>query len=104
MPLMLAIKVIPNAAKQRFVYDPPIGLKVYVTSPAQDGKANEELIRLLAKTLDIAKKNVTIAGGYTSRNKRIHIQADISLQQVLDACGISPDIIQQTDLFHTSRD
>ncbi|MFN6222240.1 MAG: DUF167 domain-containing protein, partial [Dolichospermum sp.] len=42
-------------------------------SPPIDGKANEELIKLLAKKFDVPKSSITIKSGVTSRNKLIII-------------------------------
>lgn len=41
-----------------------------------DGAANEALIRLLAKALGVARRDVTLASGATSRLKRLHISGD----------------------------
>ncbi len=42
-------------------------------SPPVDGKANEELVKLIAKQFDVAKSCVTIESGAGSRLKRISI-------------------------------
>lgn len=47
--------------------------KIYVTTVPEDGKANEAVIKLLSKALDIAKSNLTITHGHTSRHKTIKI-------------------------------
>ena len=51
-------------------------LKARVTAPPEDGKANAALIALLARTLGIAKSNIRIAGGATSRLKSLEIEGD----------------------------
>jgi uncharacterized protein YggU (UPF0235/DUF167 family) len=38
-----------------------------------DGAANEALIEFLSRVLDVPKRNITIAGGERSRNKRLRI-------------------------------
>jgi len=49
-------------------------LKARVSAPPQDGKANAALLALLAKTLDIAKSSIRIAGGEHARLKTIEIK------------------------------
>jgi uncharacterized protein (TIGR00251 family) len=61
-------------------------LKARVAAPPEDGKANEALVRLLAKTLSIAKSNVRIVSGASSRLKIIETDAD---QAQLSALGKS---------------
>lgn len=46
---------------------------VRLTSPPVDGKANAELIRVLAEHLGVAKSHLTIASGLTSRHKKVII-------------------------------
>jgi hypothetical protein len=46
---------------------------VYVTVAAEDGKANEAVLRLLAKTLGLPKSTLVIISGKSSQNKIIRI-------------------------------
>lgn len=50
-------------------------LPVTVAAPAKDGKANQALIKLLAKTCGLPKGSFEIVTGKKSRMKTIHIQA-----------------------------
>jgi uncharacterized protein (TIGR00251 family) len=67
------VRVITRASRSEIAGWTGDTLKVKLTSPPVDGAANAELIRLLAKTLGIARSDVTIVSGETSRNKRIKI-------------------------------
>jgi uncharacterized protein YggU (UPF0235/DUF167 family) len=49
---------------------------VRLTAPPSDGAANAALIRLIAKALRVAKQDVTLASGATSRLKRLHIRGE----------------------------
>jgi uncharacterized protein len=49
-------------------------LTVYVTAPPDDGKANEAMIRLLAKHFKTAPSRVTLVRGHTNRNKMVRIE------------------------------
>ena len=51
-------------------------LKVRVRATASEGEANEALIRLLAKSLDIPVKRVTLVAGATARIKRLALGGD----------------------------
>lgn len=67
---MLEIRVTPNAGKSELIKT-EAGIKARLASPPVDGKANDELIRLLSKELKIAKSNIEIIKGETSRNKTV---------------------------------
>jgi len=66
------VKVIASA-KQNSVKKDEGFLKVYLTAPAVDGKANKALIEVLAEYLHTRKKNLEITKGLKSRNKTITI-------------------------------
>jgi uncharacterized protein (TIGR00251 family) len=57
-----------------------------VSSPPVDGAANRALIKLLAKTLGIAKTDVTLVSGETTRIKTLEINGDpVTLERKLSA-------------------
>jgi uncharacterized protein len=51
-------------------------LKARVRAAASDGEANSALARLLARTLDVAPREIALVGGATSRVKRLLIRGD----------------------------
>ena len=51
-------------------------LKARVRAAASEGEANDALIRLIAKTLAVPPRDVTLAAGATSRIKRLAIAGD----------------------------
>jgi len=51
-------------------------LKVRVAAVPEDGRANAALIALVAKTLDVARSAVSIAGGHSARLKRLEVDGD----------------------------
>lgn len=71
--LTIAIRVLPRASKSEIVGMVEGTLKVRVTAPPVDGAANAEIIKLFAKTFAVAKSDISIISGETSRNKRIKI-------------------------------
>ena len=70
--MLLDIRVIPKASRN-LVKEEDGRLKVYLTSPAQDGKANAQLIELLSKQLKVKKYQVRIIRGEKSRDKKVEI-------------------------------
>jgi uncharacterized protein (TIGR00251 family) len=48
-------------------------LKLRIAAPPVDGAANEEVIKLLAKSFEVAKSAVSIVSGTTSKTKRVRV-------------------------------
>lgn len=71
--MLLKIKVIPRSSKNKIVEMPDKSLKVKLTAAPVEGEANEALINLLAKHLNIAKSNIKIKSGQRNRNKTVEI-------------------------------
>ena len=68
-----AVRLTPRSAVER-VEDVVDGvLKVRVTAPAVEGAANNALVRILADELGIARRDVRIVAGATSRQKLVVI-------------------------------
>ena len=68
-----AIKVQPRARKNAMVGTLGDSVKVSLTAPPVDGKANEACIEFFAKLLKVPRYSVTIASGQSSRNKVIRV-------------------------------
>ena len=88
MALVFDIKVIPSSKKQQFLLDKSGKIKGFLKKPPEKGKANKELITLISKHTGIFKDKITILLGKTSRNKRIKIDANIELEELLGLLGI----------------
>jgi len=71
--LILKIKVEPRSSKSAIVGPYGDALKVKLTSPPVEGKANKELIALLSKELKIPKKDIELIAGQSSKNKTVKI-------------------------------
>lgn len=54
-------------------------LGVRIAVAPSDGAANDALIRLVAKSLGVARRDVTLASGTTGRLKRLHISGDAAV-------------------------
>lgn len=62
-------------------------LKARVRAAASNGEANRALVRLLARTFDIAPGNVALVAGATSRLKRLLIRGDASTAAAADTAA-----------------
>ncbi len=71
--LTIKIKVEPRSSKSAIVGAYGDALKIKLTSPPVEGKANKELIDLLSKELKIPKKDIEIISGQSSKNKVVRI-------------------------------
>jgi uncharacterized protein (TIGR00251 family) len=68
-----AVKVHPRAKKNAITGTVGDALKLSLTAPPVDGKANEACIDFFAKLLKVPRSSVTIAAGHSSRNKIIRV-------------------------------
>jgi uncharacterized protein len=68
-----AVKVHPRAKKNAITGEVGDALKLSLTSPPVDGRANEACIEFFAKLLKVSRTSVTIAAGESSRNKVIRV-------------------------------
>ena len=75
------VKVHPRAKKNAITGEVGRALKLSLTAPPADGKANEACIEFFAKLLNLPRSSVTIAAGQTSRNKVIRV-AGLSAEEV----------------------
>ena len=66
-----AIKVHPHAKKNAITGELGETLKLSLTAPASEGRANQACIEFLANLLKVPRSSVTIASGQTSRRKVI---------------------------------
>jgi len=68
-----AVRVHPRANKNAITGEVGDALKVSLTAPPVDGKANRACVEFLAKLLKVPRSSVTIASGHNSRNKAIRV-------------------------------
>lgn len=88
--VLLRVRVTPRAGRNRLegVIDLPDGpaVKIAVSAPPENGKANAALCKLLAKFFRTAKSNIIVVSGASSRTKKVEIAGDgAALIAVLDA-------------------
>jgi uncharacterized protein (TIGR00251 family) len=71
--ITLAVRVTPRARRNAVVKTDDKSLKVYVTAPPEDGRANEAVVEVIAKWLGVKRRQVEIISGATSRQKLVRI-------------------------------
>ena len=72
-PLSLQVKVKPNARASALVQSPDGTWLAQLKSPPVDGKANAELISLVAAHFGCTKAQVSIRSGASGRQKRVTV-------------------------------
>lgn len=71
--MRMNVKVIPNA-KQNKIVEETGRLKVYLTAPPIEGKANQALIELLMEHFKVKRSRIKIIKGLKSRDKCVIIE------------------------------
>jgi len=69
---LLNIRVVPRSSRNT-VKKEGERLKIYVTSPAQDGLANAKLIELLSEYLAVKKYQIRIVRGLRAKDKIVEV-------------------------------
>ncbi len=84
---VIGIYVHPKASKTRIIGIYNGLLKIGVTSPPVDGKANREVVKFLAKCLKIPKSDIVLRAGLHSRRKTftIAVLEDEDIRRLLSA-------------------
>jgi len=70
--MLLNVRVVPKSSR-KLVKVEGERLKVYLTRPAQDGLANEQLVELLSDHLKVKKYKIEIIKGLKSKDKTVRI-------------------------------
>jgi uncharacterized protein (TIGR00251 family) len=99
--LLIEIRVRPNSSRNKvggIAGDPP-RLIVAVQAPAVDGKANEAVVKELAKAFDCRARDFTIVFGELGRDKRLLVQGDlVALTQKYEELQQTATLQQRLDL------
>jgi uncharacterized protein len=87
----LAVRVTPRASKNEIVGILSDGtVKVHLTAPPVEGKANEALLKFLAKVLEVPLRQLEIVAGANGRDKLISVidmDANMVHKKILDHIG-----------------
>lgn len=72
--VVFRIRVVPRASRCEFAGFQDDALKLRITAPPVEGKANEACIALLVELLGVKKGRVAIIAGHASRTKTVAIE------------------------------
>jgi len=71
--MKVSIRVQPNSRRPGIEQLPDGTLKVQVSAPPQEGKANQAVIEALARHFGVPRSRISIVRGETSKNKLVEI-------------------------------
>lgn len=94
----VSVRVVPSASKTEIVGWMADGcLKIKLAAPPVDGKANQELISFLSKTLRVPKSEIEITNGLTSKKKtvRLPLEREALVKCLTVDLGIEEPPVQQ---------
>ena len=79
--MRVAVRLTPRSRADRiegiaYLADGAAVLKVCVSAPPVDGRANDALVELLAKQWDLPRRDLAIVGGLKSRSKIVRIAGE----------------------------
>jgi len=77
------LRVAPGATRAGVVGRHGEAWKVRVTAPAEGGRANDAVVRLLADTLALPRTSVTLVSGHSARDK------------IVELAGVDPEQIER---------
>lgn len=75
---LVSVRVQPAGGRSRLVGVHGDSIRVRVSAPANEGKANSELVRFLARTTGVRRSEVEIVSGQRSRDKVVRVAGDVS--------------------------
>lgn len=72
--LTFAVRLQPRSSRNEIAGLLDGALKIRLTAPPVEDKANEQLVEFLARQLDIARSQVSLVSGRRAKNKRVAIR------------------------------
>jgi uncharacterized protein len=82
--IVFKVQVVPRASRSEIVGEHNGAMRVRIAAPPVDGAANEELVKLLARSLRVPRASVDILNGHSAKLKTVSI------------AGISSDALVKT--------
>jgi uncharacterized protein (TIGR00251 family) len=71
--ITFGVRVVPRASQSAVAGEHDGALRVRVAAPPVDGAANAELVRTLARALNLPHRAVEIVSGLSSKTKRVRV-------------------------------
>lgn len=83
--IILRLYIQPKSSKDQWIGKHGEEIKLAITAPPVDGKANAYLIKYLAKQFKVTKNQITIEKGIRGRHKQVRIQdPSVTPQSILE--------------------
>jgi uncharacterized protein (TIGR00251 family) len=82
--LYLDCSIQPKSREDKVVGVVGSSLKIRLTAPPIDGKANKQLIKYLSKLFKVRQSAITLVSGHRSRQKRVCIERPNRLPDFLE--------------------
>ena len=79
---IIKIKLIPRSSRNEIIGKENDVIKIKLTAPPVEGKANKALVSFLAKKLGVPKRDIEIVSGERSREKFLKING-LSIEEVM---------------------
>ncbi len=83
--IVLRLYIQPKASRDKVMGVHGGELKVAITAPPVDGKANAHLTKLLSKWFKLAKGNITIEKGELGRHKQVRLESPSQIPSDIEA-------------------
>lgn len=83
---VLFVRAQPGAKRNALVGERAGALKVAITAPPENNRANQALLEFLAKSLGLKRSQLDLSAGHASRDKKILIRGK-SAQELLNLLG-----------------
>ena len=80
----LKLRVAPGARRPGFAGRYGDAWKVRVAEPAEDGRANEAVLQLVAEALDVPRRRVQLVAGQASRDKIVAVDGAVDAERLLE--------------------
>ena len=81
--LLLSVRVQPSAKRDELLGPEGAHLRVRITAPPVEGKANEHLRRFLATVFEVPQSRVELVAGGQARIKRLRVRAPARLPDIV---------------------
>ncbi|MDO6617582.1 DUF167 family protein YggU [Pseudomonadota bacterium] len=89
--LLLNLYIQPKASRDKIVGLHGDEIKIAITAPPIDGKANSHLIKYLAKAFKVPKSDVMLLKGLQGRHKQVKILSPLKIppeiSQIIAQCN-----------------
>ena len=85
----LSVRVLPRSSKEEVAGFAEGAVRIRLTAPPVENRANEALVKFLSRILDVPRRQVELVAGGTGRNKIVRI-IGIGRKEAFRKFGLEP--------------